>query len=371
MHLLHLYAGNLYGGVERVLATLARQRHCCPEMCPHFGLCFDGRLARELRDAGCPPTMLGEARVSRPWTVAAARARLGELLERQQFDAAICHSYWPHGMFAPVVRSRKIPLVYWAHDVPTGKGWLERWARRTRPDLVLANSQFTTTGVTLLFPNAPVVVQRYPVAAPSVGNTQPLRAKVRARLNCPDDACVIVVAARLEPWKGHTLLLDALALLPLECNWRCWIAGGPQRLHEEAYLLGLRAQASHAGIADRVQFLGQREDISEILAGADVHCQPNTGPEPFGIAFVEALAAGLPVVTTNLGGAVEIVDQSCGLVVERDSQSVAAALRMLLDSTEMRRRLGSAGPARADALCDPQQVLRSLQARLGKLIQHD
>jgi glycosyltransferase involved in cell wall biosynthesis len=47
-------------------------------------------------------------------------------------------------------------------------------------------------------------------------------------------------------------------------------------------------------IADRVRFAGQRDDVPRLLAAADLHCQPNSSPEPFGVAFVEALAAGLP-----------------------------------------------------------------------------
>ena len=95
MRVLHLYAGNLWGGVERMLVALARCRALATQMDPHFALCFEARLARELRDAGCVPVMLGPARVSRPWTVFAARNALRRLLDREQFDIAVCHSYWP------------------------------------------------------------------------------------------------------------------------------------------------------------------------------------------------------------------------------------------------------------------------------------
>src|SRR5205823_8856307 len=134
-----------------------------------------------------------------------------------------------------------------------------------------------------------------------------------------------------EGWKGHDLLLRALGGLRDLSGWVCWTAGGAQRPAEAAYLAELRQTAARLGIADRVRFLGHRADVPRLLAAADIHCQPNTGPEPFGIALIEALHAGLPVVTSRLGGAVEFVDATCGVLVEpSDPSALAAALTALL-----------------------------------------
>src|SRR5262249_40040296 len=78
--------------------------------------------------------------------------------------------------------------------------------------------------------------------------------------------------------------------------------GGPQRPPEVEFQTDLEAAAARWGIAGRVRFLGQRSDVSRLMAAADVYCQPNTGPEPFGLVFVEALHAGLPVITSGFGG---------------------------------------------------------------------
>jgi len=102
------------------------------------------------------------------------------------------------------------------------------------------------------------------------------------------------------------------------------------------------------GIAGRVRFLGQWSDVSSLLRAADIFCQPNQMPEPFGIVFIEALLARLPVVTSAMGGASEIVDESCGLLVPRsDIDALAGALRQLIESAPLRAKLGSGGPARA------------------------
>ena len=164
--------------------------------------------------------------------------------------------------------------------------------------------------------------------------------------------------------------MEALAGLSKTPDWVCWIAGGPQRPHEEEYLAELRRAAARTGIADRVRFLGQRSDVPELLAAADVHCQPNTEPEPFGIAFVEALYAGVPVVATALGGALEIVDGHCGVLVPpHDSAALQAALRRLIADPAERARLGCRPWARqepvrpAAALDRLHQLLRPLAVK--------
>jgi hypothetical protein len=60
MKVLHVYSGNLFGGVETLLITLAQQRSLCPQMQPHFALCFEGRLVNELRAVGVGVHMLGQ-----------------------------------------------------------------------------------------------------------------------------------------------------------------------------------------------------------------------------------------------------------------------------------------------------------------------
>jgi hypothetical protein len=82
-----------------------------------------------------------------------------------------------------------------------------------------------------------------------------------------------------------------------------------------------RERAEDRGVADRVRFIGERSDVGRLLAAASVHCQANLRPEPFGIALVEALAVGLPVVTVAMGGALEIVDESCGMLIHRATRT--------------------------------------------------
>jgi glycosyltransferase involved in cell wall biosynthesis len=195
-----------------------------------------------------------------------------------------------------------------------------------------------------------------------------IRAEVRAELGAPPEAVVIVQTSRLEAWKGQAVLLAALALLPPASEWRCWIAGGARRPAEVRYLAELRRRA--AGLGGRVRFLGERRDVPRLLAAADLFCQPNTAPEPFGVAYVEALAAGLPVVAAALGGALEVVDPTCGLLVPPGRpEALAEALARLAADPAHRRRLGAAGPARARAVADPAAALPRLAGALARALE--
>jgi glycosyltransferase involved in cell wall biosynthesis len=361
MRLLHVYSGNLYGGIEAILVALARHRAACPELESEVALCFEGRLGRELTASGILVHQLGEVRVSRPQTVGRARRRLGALLTSRRFDRVICHAAWAQAIFGPVVHRREVPLVFWVHDVLTGHSWTERWAKRTPPELAICNSRFTAASVASLYREVPRAVVYAPVATIANRLSPAERHAVRAELGTPADAVVIVHASRLEPWKGHAELLGALGQLRDRPSWVCWQLGGPQRPREASYLDSLRDLARRLGITDRVRFAGERTDLPRLLRAADIHCQPNTSPEPFGIVFIEALGAGLPVVTTAIGGALEIVDDSCGrLLPSGDPAAIAATLGQLIDNPVLREQLGSAAPGRAQRLCDPVSGMRHL-----------
>ena len=105
MRVLHIAAGNLYGGVETLLVTLARCRRLCPAMEPEFALCFEGRLSQELTETCVAVHRLGAVKVRNPLRVRTGRQKLAGLIRDRRFDAVICHSSWPHAIFAPIVRA--------------------------------------------------------------------------------------------------------------------------------------------------------------------------------------------------------------------------------------------------------------------------
>ena len=193
MRVLHIDAGNLYGGVQTLLFTLARYRHLCSDMTPEFALCFDGRVGRELIGQGVPFHNLGRVRIRYPFSVWRARRRLQEILASGGFDTVVCHNIWPQVVFGPTVRRAGTPLVFWAHNMVDGRYWLERWARRTEPQLILCNSRFTEDTLITLYPGVRTEVIYPPVAPPGPVELR-AREAVRCELDTAPEAVVIIQA---------------------------------------------------------------------------------------------------------------------------------------------------------------------------------
>jgi glycosyltransferase involved in cell wall biosynthesis len=361
---LHVSAGNLFGGIERMLLAIAGWD--ASPWTHDIAVCFDGRLASGLRDTGRPPHVLGDVRFRRPDSVWRARRALRQVLQGRRHDLVIGHAPWSYALAVPVARRLGLPMVLWTHDAPDVKAWPERRVSRMPPDRVLCNSRYIDALVQHWLATVPRSVI-YPPVAPSPALDPAQRRRIRGELGAPDQTTIIVIASRLERWKGHSVLLRAAA--QLRGDFGVWIVGSPQRPHEEEYLRELHDLASDAALQGRVRFVTDSLDARHLIAAADVHCQPNEAPEPFGIAFVEALSAGVPVVTTAFGAASEIVDESCGVLVRHPQPALfASALQQLIDHPAHRLALGGAGPAAARRVSDPAARLRDLGNALHLLL---
>jgi D-inositol-3-phosphate glycosyltransferase len=159
----------------------------------------------------------------------------------------------------------------------------------------------------------------------------------------------IVTLSRLVERKGVADVISALRDVP---QAELVVAGGPApaELASDAEAQRLSRHALECGVADRVTFVGRllRADISRLFRTADaVVCA--AWYEPFGIVPLEAMATGVPVIATAVGGHNDtVIDRFTGMhVAPREPRALAAALRELADDPALRARLGAAGKARA------------------------
>jgi glycosyltransferase involved in cell wall biosynthesis len=191
------------------------------------------------------------------------------------------------------------------------------------------------------------------------------RAAMRRAFDTPPNDLVVLIASRLQSWKGHLTLVDALAEVKrVRQDWTLWIAGGAQRPGERAYVTRLQSHARDVDIDDRMRLLGERSDVPAVMGAADLLCQPNDAPEPFGVVFVEALACELPVITVRDGGAADILDERCArFVTSRDPHGLAQILVQLMARSDDRKAMTRAGVERAAAFA-PDVVLPKLREAL-------
>jgi glycosyltransferase involved in cell wall biosynthesis len=161
------------------------------------------------------------------------------------------------------------------------------------------------------------------------------RAVARRNLHLDDATIAIGAVGALEERKGHRYLLQALAHRNSLKGARCFIAG------EGSIRAALEAEAARLGIAERVTMLGRIEDVRETLAAMDIFVMPSL-KEGLGVAALEAMASGLAVVLSGVGGLAGLIEnETTGLhVPPADADAMAAALERLARDPELRRSLG-------------------------------
>lgn len=187
---------------------------------------------------------------------------------------------------------------------------------------------------------------------------------LRRELGLAPAAAVVGAIGNLFPVKGHVYLVQAAARLASHRPDLALLLCGRPVLEAE-----LRAEAARLGIAERVRFLGFRDDVGALLDALDVFVLPSLS-EGLSLALVEAMAAGTPVVATAVGGNPELVeDRVTGLLVPpRDPDAIAAAAGRLLADRPLARRLAAAARARVERTFAVEAMVARYEALYAELL---
>jgi glycosyltransferase involved in cell wall biosynthesis len=302
----------------------------------------------------CPPASAAAAAAARRGIACAPVAMRGDLdllavhrltsaLRGAGVDLVHLHTgraAWLGGLAAS--RAGRPAIVTRRMDRPIRPGWrtrliYQRWTRRTAAIAPPVVEQLVAGGVP-----RPRIVLIPSAVDPDRVRPRLAAAAVRAAQGVAADAPLLLSIAALVRRKGHDVLLDALAGLAARgLRPHLWVAGdGPERV-------ALAHQAERLGLAGQVDWLGQRDDVGDLLAAADVLVLPSRA-EGLGVAALEAMAAGRAVVASAVGGLADAVaDERSGLLVAPgDAVALGAALERLLREPELRARLAAGGPAR-------------------------
>jgi glycosyltransferase involved in cell wall biosynthesis len=271
-------------------------------------------------------------------------------LARAQRDVTVIHEPNPMALVADCLAREHGPLVVWFHSEVLRPQWkyrllyqpfLARVLRRAAR-IVVSSPALAEHAAELQPFRDKVVVVPFGIDAERLTCTPEVTARVEA-LQRESPGPRLLFVGRLVPYKGVDVLLQAMTAL----DATAWIVGdGPLRA-------SLKRQAEDHGLGgERVQFLGAVTDVEVTarLHACDVFVLPSvTHAETFGMVQLEAMACGVPVVSTNVRSGVPWVNRhgETGLVVEPgNAEALAAALAQLIADPLLRRRMGEAGRAR-------------------------
>lgn len=313
---------------------------------------------RRLREAGLRSLELScLTRPIRPWRDLLAYWQLVRLFRRER--PALVHTHtskagvlgrlaaWTAGI--PRVVHTPHGHVFYGHFGPVTSAlflWIERrLAARTSHMIALTEGEREEhlargVGRPDRFTVAPsgIDLDRFRQARGAPGE----RASRRRALGCPPEAVVIGSVGWLTPVKGHRFLIEALARLKPRFPQLHLVIVGSGGLRDD-YL----ALAASLGIAESLHLLGARGDVTDCLAGMDLFVLPSLN-EGMGRALIEAMAAGLPVVASRVGGIRSLVeDRRNGLLVPPgDAAALASALAELVTRPDWAEELGAAAARR-------------------------
>ena len=339
---LHLVEDLKIGGLERVIESIVtgldKDRYDAEVWC----LAHGGQIAEELVNKGVVVKILGMHSYYNPLHIIA----LSRLIRKENVNIIHTHGYFAStfGRLAAILAKTSVII---AHVHTTYYGFKKR-------NIIIERylSLFTDKIVCVS-----QTVQRFVVEVEGisedktcliyngVGKSRPFKGDTgsnvdRKSFGFKEKDLVVITVASLTPHKGHKVLIDtASSVSKRHDSVRFLIVGdGPLRKKLEAY-------AKELQLSSKIVFTGQQKDIFPLLKLADLFVLPSTEREGLGIALIEAMAVGLPVIGTKLGGIPEVIEDKVNglLVVPGSSYELAAAIEKLANNKQIRKKMGQMG----------------------------
>ncbi len=344
IQVVHLVEDLKVGGLERTLAYIVNNLNPSIFSVQVWCIAAGGAIADELQKNGYPLHILGLNNYYNPWNV----MQLAGRLRREKVVILHSHAYFANtmGRMASVlarvpVRLAHIQSSHWtAAERSSRNYWVDRMLSHVTSRIIAcsdsaARFQIETLKISpqkiLTLPNC-TDIHRYA--------SQEATGAARKELGIGEDDLVIGSVGRLERLKGHRLLLEVTKdLIESFPSLKLVIVGDGI---ERSTLEELR---SDLGLEDHVIFTGIRDDVERLLPLFDVYAQPTIGREGLPLTVVEAMAARVPVVASDIGGTREAVlhNQTGILVPPGDKDSLTRALSRMLSDQELRSKLSKEG----------------------------
>jgi glycosyltransferase involved in cell wall biosynthesis len=334
-HLIQYFA---VGGLERMverLAAASKRRGVDSVVIAYLG---DGPVRAALEAAGVQTVLMSQGEGLHP----ALTWQLTSFLRRERIDILHTHHLGPFLYGAPAAVLARCRRVHTEHS--------HELYDRPRRRLVGAMMS-PLADVVAVTPEISEFRRRFPGECRVIRNGVPLpdpdpqlRERGRALLGATDESFVVGCAARLSEEKDHAGLLDAFAELAVREPRAILACAGDGPLAEP-----LRARSAAAGLEDRVRWLGTLDDMPTFYAALDV-CVLNSTREGLPLSLLEAMAFGVPIVATDVGGVGELLEGDAGVLVPPSQPSVLATeLASLANDPTRAQTVGRRGETKVRA----------------------
>jgi glycosyltransferase involved in cell wall biosynthesis len=378
---------SISGGAERQL--VANLRAFDHDLIEHHVVLL--HEAAETRRSDLPPAVhvwnLGENGAA--MTRARAAKRLVDLVRRERFD--LVHASLPDSGLAARVVGMLTPtrvvesLVNISHEpiravdnpnVTEGKLRLHTWLDRLTMrgvDRFHAVSQAVADSWQRVVGIDPARIEVIPRGIDQTwlrsDVTENSRSDVRSEFGFPEEAFLVIAVGRLEPQKGHRYLLEAVAELSEAIPQLRVLIVGRQGIASPA----IERQLKTSDLENTVVLAGARRDVSRLLAASDVFAFPSLFEGNGGNAMIEAMAMGLPVITTSSPPMTDLIpDNDHGrLIPRRDSTALLQALVELHADADLRARLGKTAKERAMGFASPADISQRFEGWYRQILGED
>ncbi len=327
----------------------------------------DSRLFARLKQLSVPLLPIFEGGYIRPRAIRRAHRWL------EQVSPDVVHVHFARDLWwlVPAMqRLPRVPLILTKH-IGTQKSKSDTLHRHLyeRVQTIIAISNVIRQNIIATHPVAPekVVTLHHGVNLERFALRDERAYRVRKMLGLSADHVVIGIVGRLQRAKGYMEFLHMAAQLkPRYPHCRFLLVGEASR-GEEAEAREILNAIPRLGLQDRVFWLGFREDVPDILAAMDIFVFPSHA-EAFGLVLIEAMAVGLPVVSSRCDGVLDVVvDRETGfLVPPKNVEQLVQAVTRLIEDRGLRERMGLAGRRRVEMHFDQKKMLQRLKEIYAK-----
>jgi glycosyltransferase involved in cell wall biosynthesis len=328
INIFHIITSLNDGGAEAVLFRLIT--HDTKNQHMVVSLTTEGKYGPALRDRGVPVVALEMPRGRLTWS---GVRKLWFTLRQARPDVVQTWMYHADLVGGIVARAAGIPVVWGIHNTTLEPGrssrrtiWVARvcaWLSRWVPNRIVVCSQAAqAVHATLGYNAARMVVIANGFDLDCFRPDGEARDRLRVEWGVSDDAPLLGMVARWDPYKDHANFIEALGLLAAQGQRFMAILVGTGMTPEN---LELMQRIFKAGLTERVRLLGARTDVPAVMSALDVHVLSSSA-ESFGNVRAEAMACGTPCVTTEVGDAAQIVGDTGWVVPPGNPQALAEAL---------------------------------------------